>query len=128
MTWQITEPEAAIQPITTISTTKNHPLGKIIRAKDATLGAGEFIYLLGVTSTVVGSIVNYDDSFQTALHSTALDHPRPLAIAMSVNVGSSYGWYQIAGISVVTKANTLSLAKGATIGAGSGIGTSGGRH
>ena len=43
------------QRIDAISTTKNHPLGTIVRAVDPTYGEAEFIYLKGVASTVVGS-------------------------------------------------------------------------
>lgn len=108
----------------TISSTdyiKTVPLGTIIQATDPTYGTGEFIYLEGVASTVVGSIVTYDDSFQTALASTALNAPRPVAVAMSANIASQYGWYQISGIAVATKANTTSYAKGAALAAGSGL-------
>lgn len=110
------------QPITDTSTVKKHALGTIIRATDETYGEGEFIYLLGVTSTVVGSIVNYDDTWQTALDTSATAGPsRPLAIAMSANVGSSYGWYQISGMATAVKANSVSFADGAGLGAASGL-------
>lgn len=111
-----------LQPIADTSTTQNHPLGTIITATDPTLGGGEFIYLKGVASTVVGSIVNYDDDFQTALDTSAVAGPsRPLAISMSANVASQYGWYQISGLAVATKANTVSFADGAGLGAASGL-------
>lgn len=122
MTWRITSHIAGLQRLTDTSTTQNHPLGTIVTAKDGTFGGGEFIYLKGIGSTVVGSIVNYDDSFTTALDSTAVSGPaRPLAVAMSANVASQYGWYQIAGMATVTKANSVSFAKGAGLGAGSGL-------
>lgn len=122
MTWRITSHIAGLQRITDTSTTQNHPLGTIVTAKDSTFGSGEFIYLKGIGSTVVGSIVNYDDSFTTALDSTAVSGPsRPLAVAMSANVASQYGWYQISGLATVTKANSVSFAKGAGLGAGSGL-------
>jgi hypothetical protein len=100
------------QAIADTSTTKNHPLGTIVKGWDPTYGAGEFIYLQGIGSTVVGSFVNYDAAWVTALHTTALDKPRPLAVAMSANVASQYGWYQISGQAVVVKSNALSLGVG----------------
>ena len=110
------------QNIADTSTTQEFALGTICTARDTTLGEGEFIYLKGVASTVVGSIVNYDDDFQTALDTTAVSGPsRPLAIAMSANVASQYGWYQISGLAVAVKANTVSFADGAGLGAGSGL-------
>lgn len=98
------------------------PLGTIARAVDPTLGAGEFIRLKGVGSTVVGSIVNYDDNFQTALDTSATAGPsRPLAIAMSACVAGERGWYQISGLAVARKSNAVSFADGAGLGASSGL-------
>lgn len=113
---------AGAQPIANTETTAKHTLGTIVRANDPTYGEGEFIYLKGIGSTVVGSIVNYDDSYTTALDTTAVSGaPRPLAVAMSANVASSYGWYQISGLAVAVKANTVSFAKGAPFGATAGL-------
>lgn len=110
------------QAIDETSTSKKMALGTIVTMKHATLGAAEFIYLTGVASTVVGSIVNYDDNWQTALDTSAVAGPsRPLAVAMSANLASSYGWYQISGMAVASKANTVSFADGAGLGAASGL-------
>lgn len=110
------------QAIADTSTTKKQPLGTIVQAVDPTYGTGEFIYLKGVGSTIVGSIVNYDDTFQTALDTAAVSGPsRPLAIAMSANVADQYGWYQISGLAIAAKANSVSFADGAGLGSGSGL-------
>lgn len=87
------------QPIATTSTVRNHPLGTIAQASDPTYGAGEFIYLKGVTSTAIGSWVTYnlDDGSTTLLTANAIG---PVGVAMSANVGSQYGWYQISGKAV----------------------------
>ena len=91
------------QAISDTSTTAKHPLGTIVQAKDLAstdYGVGEFIYLAGVASTVVGSVVTYDaGGFTTALASA--NAVGPVAIAMSANVASQYGWYQISGRGVV---------------------------
>lgn len=122
MAFQVIDGKIGLQAIAATSTTQNHALGLTVQAKDPTLGVGEFIYLKGVGSTVVGSIVNYDDNFQTALDTSATAGPsRPLAVAMSANVASQYGWYQISGLAVATKANSVSFADGAGLGAGSGL-------
>jgi hypothetical protein len=122
MTFRITDQKIGCQPIADIDTVQNHPLGTIVRAYSSTLGEGEFIYLKGVASTVVGSIVNYDDNFQTALDSTAVAGPsRPLAVAMAACVADRWGWYQISGLAVAAKANSVSFADGAGLGAGSGL-------
>lgn len=89
-----------LQPIADTSTTQLHKLGRIERAADATLGiAGEFIYLAGVASTAVGSWVTYSlsDGTTALLAANAID---PVAVAMSANVASQYGWYQISGKAV----------------------------
>jgi hypothetical protein len=103
------------------SATQKHPLGSIVRAQSQTWGEGEFIYLKGVASTVVGSIVNYDASHQTALHSSALNVPRPVAVAMSACVADQFGWYQISGLATVRKANSVSFAAAAALGGTSGL-------
>lgn len=119
-TWAINSSMVGIQPIAVTSTTKNHPLGTIVKAVDTgsnAYGEGEFIYLLGVGSTVVGSVVTYDLSTrQTVLCAVAGGIARPVAIAMSANVASQYGWYQIGGIAVASKLSTVSVATGLAVG------------
>lgn len=123
MAYQITSTLVGAQQIAATSTIQNHPLGTIVTAKDPVYGGGEFIYLQGVGSTVVGSIVEYNTSFATGLETTALEEPQPNAVAMSINVaGPNYGWYQIGGNAVVTKANTVSFAADAPICAAAGLG------
>lgn len=108
---------AGAQPIENTETTQKHPLGTIVRGVDPTYGEGEFIYLLGVASTAVGSIVTYDAStYQTVLSAVGGNIPRPIAVAMSANVAAQYGWYQISGVAVCKKTCTISLAAGAAVG------------
>jgi hypothetical protein len=90
------------QAIDETSTTQLLPLGTRVRAYDVAstaYGEGEFIYLKGVASTVLGSIVTYaqDDNQTALLVANAID---PVAVSMSDNVVSSYGWYQIFGKAV----------------------------
>ncbi len=113
----------AHQPIADTSTTQNHPLGTVISAHDPTYGAAEFIYLKGVASTTVGSIVNYKGTtYQTALGYAGENVPSPLAVAMSANVANQYGWYQISGLAVAAKACTVSFAAAAKVAVGSSSG------
>ena len=108
---------AGAQPIANTSTEQKHVLGTIVRATDPTYGEGEFIYLLGVASTAVGSIVTFDAStYQTVLSAVGGNIPRPVAVSMSANVASQYGWYQISGQAVCAKTCTISLAAGAAVG------------
>ena len=117
MAYGTSDPRIGSQAIATTDTVQNHPLGTIIRANDPTYGDGEFIYLLGVASTTVGSVVTYDAStYQTVLSAVGGNIPRAVAISMSANVASAYGWYQISGLAVVAKTATVSLAAGAAVG------------
>lgn len=107
MAYKITTPLVGAQPIAVTDTTQNHALGTIVRAEDPTYGAGEFIYLKGVASTVVGSLVDYDSYLATTALSPATGGNGPVAVAMSANVASQYGWYQITGIAAVKAPNTM---------------------
>ncbi len=61
MAFYPTDAEIGAQAITDTLTTQMHTLGKRIRAYDpTTYGYGEFVYLKGIASTVVGSLVTYN--------------------------------------------------------------------
>ena len=101
MTYFVTDQVIGHQRIAANSTTQDHNLNTIVRAYDPSYGEGEFIYLKGVASTVVGSWVTYslDDSATVLL--LAADSPdNPLAVAMAATVASEFGWYQISGKAV----------------------------
>lgn len=95
---------AGAQPIALNSTVQKHPLGTVTNGWDPTYGEGEFIYLLGVGSTVVGSLVKYSAStWQTVLTTNQQFRGEPVAVAMAATVASEYGWYQIGGNAVIKK-------------------------
>lgn len=95
---------AGAQPIANTETTQKHVLGTIVRGVDPIFGEGEFIYLLGVASTVVGSLVTYNaTTWQTALTVNTAVQAVPVAVAMSANVAAAYGWYQMEGAAVIKK-------------------------
>ena len=99
MAWVIVDPRIGIQPIAETSTTASTVvgLGDIVQARDPDYGVGQFIYLKGVASTVVGSWVIYRMDDATTTLAVANDHG-PVAVSMSANAAStSYGWYQIQG-------------------------------
>jgi hypothetical protein len=94
--WKIYDPIIGLQAIDATETSATHTLGSRIKAKHVTYGVGEFIYLKGVASTVVGSVVLINpDDWSTSL-ATANDVGK-LGVAMSANVANQYGWYQIYG-------------------------------
>jgi hypothetical protein len=109
MTYTIQNQLAGFQPIAVTDTVQNHPLGTIVTANDPTYGGGEFIYLKGIGSTVVGSLVDFDQYLGTTALAPATGGVGPVAVAMSINVASQYGWYQIAGSAVVKAPNAMAV-------------------
>lgn len=107
MAYTPTNPEAGIQPIAQAAATGtvNHPLGTCIRAYDPTFGEGEFIYLYGVASNIVGAVVSYNQlTGITTLLANTTDLALPLAVSMNANVSVTTGsWYQIRGAAVIKK-------------------------
>lgn len=96
-TWIATDHTVGHQAIDEASETRRYPLGTIMRGIHPTYGAGEFIYLKGVASTVAGSWVTYnmDDGSTTLLATGAIG---PVAIAMAaIDATTKFGWYQIQG-------------------------------
>lgn len=92
------------QAITDTSTTQMHALGEEVTCKDVgstDRGWGVFKYLKGVASTVAGDCVVFDSSDHTTVRTIAAS-VGDVGIAMSANVASQYGWYQVEGIGVVT--------------------------
>lgn len=91
-------PIAATLPASTAAgrSTPGPWLGQIIQAQDPVYGVGEFIYLAGVATTGLGSWVLYNpDDWSTVL--LGPDMIGSVAVAMSANVASQFGWYQIKG-------------------------------
>lgn len=104
MAYSLTEGRIGWPSITNMTSTAPIPVGSRTKAYDSSYGEGEFIYLLGVGSTVVGDMVTYDaTTYQSARAGTTAAQGAPVAIAMSVNLGGSYGWYQIGGNAVIKK-------------------------
>jgi hypothetical protein len=117
MAYSIAENALLGQAFADTSTKKAYELGTIMRGKDPTLGGAEFVYLLGVANTVIGSVVTYDaTSHQTTLAAAGTNLPRPVAFAMSANVAGQYGWYQISGMATAAKAAATTFAAGAAVG------------
>lgn len=97
---------AGMQAIDLTSTEQKHPLGTVVSGNDPTYGDGDFIYLLGVASTVVGDVVIYNATTYQTVRTVGATHKNsgaPVAVAMSANVAAQYGWYQVSGNAVVKK-------------------------
>lgn len=116
MAYVIDDNKVGWQQIADTDTVQRHALGMRVKATDPVFGQGEFVYLVGIGSTVVGSCVAYSTgSWITALAPVGTALPRSVAFAMSANVASQYGWYQISGLAVAKKALATSLAAAAAV-------------
>lgn len=112
MAFTITNARVGMQPINVKSTTQNHPLGTIVHASDPTYGEGEFIYLSGVPSTVVGSWVGYAPGIGTTVLAVA-NGTYPLAVSQTTNTTStSYAWYQISGNAAALGLTSITTTSG----------------
>lgn len=99
-------------PVGTIDTTARHQLGDRILAVDSVYGSGEFIYLKGVASTVVGSLVIYEagggaPTFQTTLGPSTANSGQQYAVATAAVLANQFGWYQVSGVGIVATNGTL---------------------
>ena len=92
--------------------TPPNTLGQVVRAFDPTYGEGEFIMLVGVASTVVGSLVTYNaTTYQTTLSANTANQATPVAVAMAANTAGLFGWYQIGGLAVIKKTAVATSAQ-----------------
>jgi hypothetical protein len=99
MAYTITQNRLGQSLIGSVDTAAAVPVGTIVTATDPVYGAGEFIYLKGVASTVTGSWVTYnmDDGSTALLAANAIGQ---VAVAMGATVANTWGWYQISGKAV----------------------------
>lgn len=89
------------------------PGGTIRTFRDAVFGDGEFIYLLGVANTILGSVVTYQISDgvslvgATTLWAGTANTGAPIAVATAAIVAAKWGWYQIGGAAIVATSGTV---------------------
>jgi hypothetical protein len=82
--------------LSVVDTVQKNPIGMIAQGYDALGNSAEFIYLKGVASTIVGSVVTYDEAGVTAL--LAAGAIGPVAVALAINVAATtFSWYGITG-------------------------------
>ena len=125
-------PLAAVGAPGDIHTTQRNPLGLKVAGQDALGIYGEWIYALGVASTVQGSWVNLDvtvSAHATALLDTdvAATVVGRIAVASAAIVASSYGWYQtygqVSALSLTAATDTKNAFATATAGSVDDSGT-----
>jgi hypothetical protein len=99
------------QAIDEVSSTQVHPLGYRVIAQDPTYGQAEFVYVKGVASCVVGSVLTFNAySGVTALATTR--SKGLVGVAVSALVASTYGFIQVTGAAVAK--SLASAVAGAT--------------
>ena len=109
MAYKIVSPGlAGWQDIAATSTVQNHDLGTIVQAVDPSYGWGEFMYMKGLASTAVGDVCAIDQAggVTTRVITTTRG---PVGVAMSANVASQYGWYQIGGAALPAAAAAVAV-------------------
>lgn len=87
-------------PITAVHTTQKHAVLERVQ-----IAGKEFIYLKGVASVAAGSWVKFDEAGQTTL--LAADAVGPVAIAMGAIIANTWGFFQIWGLNIIAKTDTI---------------------
>ena len=97
MPYHITNTVAGTQAIAKTETLQMHTLGTRVKGTDPIYGGAEFVYLAGVTGTVLGSWVLFnEDNWSSTL--LAPNDIGQVAVAMSINnATTAFGWYQVTG-------------------------------
>ena len=114
MAWSIKQPGfIGGTAITETGTKQKFPLGMTVEAYDATNENGTFIYLKGAASTVAEDWVLIKADDYTAPRLVNSHVAGGVAVAMSANTASNYGWYCIRG--KVPADVGVNLADGATL-------------
>ena len=102
-----------------VDTSMKVPAGTVATFRDAVLGGGEFIYLLGVANTILGSAVTYQLSDGVSLNGTTAlwvgtaNTGAPVAFATAAIVATDWGWYQIGGAAICATSGTVDAGNAA---------------
>lgn len=113
------------QSVASTASTAAVPVGTIARAKDPSLGEGEFIYLRTTASVTVGGLVTwYTRSLGTVVTTmtpNTASNGVSIGVGMVAGVATTYAWFQISGSALVKKmasicAINVRVYQGATTG------------
>lgn len=98
------------------------PIGTTAKFRDngtTFLGEGDFIWLPGTASTVLGDWVTFNTSSgvantgATTRWAGTANLPYPLAVATCASVASTWAWYQRAGSAICNTNGTIAAGNGA---------------
>lgn len=121
--WKITGAITFDQGIAETSTTQKTKLGTVVIAVDVDtstdVGMGEFVYCLGVASTVATDVCSINQKGYVTTRAVA-GGVGQIGLAMSANVASQYGWYQIGGLGIATGSTSDAANKAAFLTATAG--------
>lgn len=81
-------------------TVQRQPLGAVIPAVDPYWGTGEFIYLKSNDAILKGSVVIWDDTFNSVLVPNTANQGFPVGVAMYPAASGNYFWAQVRGLAV----------------------------
>lgn len=110
------------KPGTVYDTNMGLPIGTTAKFRDTGttfLGEGDFIWLPGAASTVIGNWVTYTTSDGTSNAGSTTrwagtaNLPYPLAVATCSSVASTWAWYQRAGAAICSISGTIVAGNGA---------------
>jgi hypothetical protein len=89
-------PLASVAKLNAVDTTAKNPLGMRTHGVDDFGNTAEFIYMQGVGSVIVGSVVTFDEAGVTTL--IAANAKGPVAVAMGIlDATTKFGWFCIQG-------------------------------
>lgn len=101
-------------------TTQRHVLGTVVPAVDNYWGFGEFMYVKSADAILKGSVVMWDESFNSTLLPSAVTQGFAFGVAMAPMASGTYGWVQLRGRAVY-KTNATVAADGVLAIAAAGI-------
>lgn len=101
-------------------TTQRHALGTKVVAADPFWGLGTFMYVKSNDAILKGSLVGWDEVYQSALFPSAVTQGFPWGVAMAPMASGTYGWIQLEGRAVY-KTNATVAADGVVAIAAAGI-------
>lgn len=90
-----------------VDTVRKVAIGTVISGYSDTFGEGQFIYLPGVASLAANDLVSYDllpagpTTTRLVAGAGVNNSGRPVAVALVAVGAGQFGWFQIAGLTVV---------------------------
>jgi hypothetical protein len=104
-------------------TVQRHMLGLQLDAVDPFWGQGTFVYVKSADAILKGSVVIWDESFNSVLVPNTANQGFPVGVAMAPMASGTYGWAQITGRAVYKTNATVAADAAIGIAAAGILGT-----